>query len=175
MKGIFRNSLLVLASGLLLATAGCVSGGADDPAGPDVELQVTITESPAVTCQEQGGIDQFTMTEWSIAYTNVPKNSNAVTSPWNDIEIVSNTISYDFPYSPITLPDWYPPTPGTVAAGSTQAIKHYPMPMEYFDVPGIDGTTAVLTMTIRAKTVDNVPIVKVIGEELHIEDCRPSG
>lgn len=172
MKGKVQITFLFLSICLVLASAGCVSGDADDPSGPDVELQVVITESPPVSAQDQEGVCEMRITEWTVSFTNVPKNALANTSPWNDVEIESITITYDFPDVPAFVTTRTIPTPGTVAAEGTQTIKFEPILFQDLtDNPGLLGVSGILTLSVRARTTDNIVIWKTIGEVLNIEQC----
>ena len=176
MKRTIRNLWMILAVGLLLAAAGCAESDIDEDDGPQVYLEVAVTESPAITCQEQAGVQVIEVTEWTAEYTNVPKNSLATTSPFNDIEVISVTVSYDFPDVAVVVPPARVlPSPGTVPAAGAQSVKFEPILFQDLDATML-GTSAILNLDIAWTTpVDDEVFFKTIGEVMMIEACQASG
>ena len=166
----FMKIALPLLAVLVLVAGGCNSV-VDDP-DANVILEVQVTESPAITGQDEEGVCSFTITEWSADFVNVPKNTSAVTSPYNDIIVRSWIVSYSWPANPgITPPaDRLLPVPGTVPANGQQTITFSPI---LFDdlATAMAGTSAILTMTVDAVTVSGEPISITIMEQLDIESC----
>ena len=169
-----KNTLMKIALPLLVVlamVAGGCNGAVDDPDSA-VILQVTVTESPAITGQDEGGGCSYTITEWSADFANQPKNSSAVTSPYNDIIIRSWIVSYSWPGNAgITPPpDRLLPAPGTVPANGQQTITFNPILFD--DLTGaMAGTSAILTMTVDAVTQTGDPINITILEQMDIESC----
>ncbi len=167
----FMKIALPLLAVLVLLAGGCNSA-VDDP-DSNVILEVQLTESPAITGQDDGsGGCMFTITEWSADFLNQPKNSSAVISPFNDIIIRSWIVSYSWPGNAgITPPaDRLLPSPGTIPANGQQSITFSPI---LFDdlTSAMAGTSAILTMTVDAVTVSGEPISLTILEQLDIESC----
>ena len=166
----FMKIALPLLVVLVLVAGGCNSA-VDDP-DSSVILQVTVTESPAITGQDEGGVCNFTITEWSADFANQPKNSSAVTSPYNDIIIRSWIVSYSWPGNAgiVPPPDRLLPLPGTVPANGQQSITFSPI---LFDdlTDAMAGTSAILTMTVDAVTQTGDPINLTILEQMDIESC----
>ncbi len=146
------NSLMKIALPLfavLILLAGGCNGAVDDP-DANVILEVVVTESPAITGQDDGsGGCMFTITEWSADFLNQPKNDSATTSPYNDIIIRSWIVSYSWPGNAgiIPPPDRLLPSPGT-DSGQRPAVGHLqPDPVRrpgrqlgrYFGDPDLDG------------------------------------
>jgi hypothetical protein len=173
MNKTLKNLTLLVLSGVVLATAGCVEGDLDNPNSAEVYLEVVLTESPPVRCQTQAGANLITVEEWSASYANVPKNSLAETSPFNDIEIISVTINYDFP--DINPAVWPPereiPSPGTIIPDEEQQLTFEPILFQDLDV-GLLGTSGILQMTIKWTTPSDTKVyTKRVGEVLMIESC----
>lgn len=173
MKKTIKYAVLLVLSAAVLATAGCVDGDLDHPDSAEVYLEVALTDSPPITCQTQGGIDVITVEEWGATYSNTPKNSLATTSPFNDIEIISVTISYDFP--DINPAIWPPtrelPSPGAISPNEEQQINFDPILLQDVD-SGLTGSSGILQMTIKWTTPsDTTVFTKRIGEVLHVETC----
>ncbi len=168
-----RRLVLAVAAGALLAMSGCVKGSIDDPGSAQVELQVALTDTPAVTCSLQNGIPLFTVAEWSVTYNNVPKNELATTSPFNDIQIQSVTMSYDWPAPAAVLipPDRTIPSPATVPVSGSASVKIDPILLQDLD-PNMAGTSGIVTMTIHARTGAGQSISKTVGETLAVSACQ---
>lgn len=166
----FMKMALPLVAVLVLLAGGCNSA-VDDP-DTNVVLQVTVTESPAITGQDEGGVCNFTITEWSADFANLPKNSSAVTSPYNDITVRSWVTSYSWPGNPgiVPPPDRLLASPGTIPANGQQSVTFSPI---LFDdlTSAMAGTSAMLTMTVDAVTGTGDPISLTILEQLDIESC----
>jgi len=167
---------LALATVLSLVLASCASGPIDDPSGAAVYLEVEITDSPSITGQFQQGVCVIQITEWGADFINLPKNSSATTSPYNDVIVEDIDISYAWPGAPsVTVPpDRTIPSPGTVPADSSQSINFEPILLQDLTADML-GTTGILTMSINARTPVNDRIRVQIGEALIIEQCQGSG
>ena len=167
----FMKIALPLLAALVLLAGGCNSA-VDDP-DSSVILEVQITESPAITGQDDGaGNCLFTITEWSADFLNQPKNESATISPYNDIIIRSWIVSYSWPASPDIIPpaDRLLPSPGTIPANGQQSITFSPILFDDLDVLWA-GTSAILTMSVDAVTVSGERIRLTILEQLDIESC----
>jgi hypothetical protein len=162
---------LPLLAVLVLLAGGCNSA-VDDP-DSNVILEVLVTESPAITGQDDGvGGCLFTITEWSADFLNQPKNESATISPYNDIIIRSWYVSYSWPGSPgiIPPPPRELPSPGTIPAFGQQSVTFSPILFDDLEAAWA-GTSAILTMTVNAVTVSGETIRLTISEQLDIESC----
>ena len=178
MNGIIRNLIVITAAGLLLMAAACVSGNADHPSTPDIELQVMVTESPAVTAQDQSGTCVIKVNEWTVNFNNVPKNSLATTSPWNDVTIVGMTLSYDFPDVGATLPTRYLPLGEavTVPAAGSATLKFWPVYLQdLISTPEVLGSSGNMVIEFQALMNNGHRFDKAIGEVIAIEQCVSQG
>lgn len=170
----FWNVLILAAAVALLG--GCADGDIDDADSAPVELQVDVTQSPAIRGQLEGTECLLTVTEWTVTYKNQPKSELAKTSPFNDIYVDSVTVSYEWPASPgvVPPPPRTIPTPGTVAPEQTKAIPFVPILLDDVSAEML-GTTAILTLDVNARTAAGDPIEIRAGEALVIEACRGGG
>lgn len=171
-----RSWLLLTLAGLMSLAMSCASGPIDDASGAAVVLEVQITDSPAITGQFQDGTCVIRITEWSAQFANIPKNSSATTSPYNDIIVEDIDISYSWPGAAgVTIPpERTIPSPGTVPANGSQSINFEPILLQDLSQDML-GTTGILALRINARTPVNDRITVNIGEALVIEQCQGSG
>ena len=174
MKANWKYLATALAALTLVAVAGCASGDIDDPGSPPNALQVALTESPPVT----GTLDALTggciltLTEWELQVTNVPKNTLAVASPYNDFFVDYIIVNYDWPGVAVVVPPQRElPSPGTVAPNKTVSIKFEPILFQDFDT-NMQGTTGLLDMRVVARYADGSRISVPLRESLAVESCQ---
>ena len=175
MKGSNRRFMLALAA-LCLAVLGCTGSSIDDADSAPVQLEVQTLDNPPVevTLDPVAGC-VFEVTEWSALAGNLPKNSLATTSPFNDIELLDVTITYTCDPTPspcpgVTSPRVIPLT-GTVPADGSQTFTYLPIFTDDINL-ALLNRTLVLDMTFRGVTVagDGVDAV-ITGETLVVEGC----
>lgn len=173
MKANWKYLALALAAVALVAVAGCASGDIDDPGSPPNALQVVVTESPPIT----GTLDPdtgcvFTLTEWELQMTNVPKNSLAVASPYNDFFVEYIIIDYDWPGVAVVVPPQRElPSPGTVAPSKTVTIKFEPILLQDFDA-NMEGSTGLLNMRVVATYSDGTRVTVPLREAMVVDSCQ---
>ena len=108
----------------------------------------------------------------------VPKNSLAITSPFNDITMIDLVITYTFlnlPGNPaITIEDRVVGLADVaIPANATNSVTFSPISFDdlLINYPAIQGKTANLTMVFRAVTVEGAQIFDTFYEQLFIESC----
>ena len=158
----------------LVAVAGCASGNIDDAGSPPNALQVDITQSPPVTGTEDSvsGACVFKITEWEIQFKNVPKNSLATASPYNDFFVDYIVIRYAWPGVAVVVPPQRElPAPGTVSPSETATIKFEPNLLQDFDA-NMAGSTGLLDMTVVATYSDGTRVTVPLREALVVDSCQ---
>jgi hypothetical protein len=174
MKANWKYLATALAALALVAVAGCASGDIDDPGSPHNALQVDVTQSPPVTGTEDSatGACVFKITEWEIQFKNVPKNSLATASPYNDFFVDYIIVNYDWPGAAVVVPPQRElPAPGTVSPDETATIKFEPILLQDFD-PNMEGTTGLLDMSVVATYSDGTRITVPLREALVVDSCQ---
>ncbi len=161
---------------LLLAMAGCTTDGSvDDADGAPVQLEIQIQDNPPVEAQEDPNFGcLFEVREWTATAFNIPKNAEAGTEPFNDIVLQDVSILYT--WDPPDPAGWAPPIPrvvpltGTVPVGASIAFSYTPIFLD--DVSSaLEGRTAALSMTFRARTVAGESITLTTGDTLSVNAC----
>jgi hypothetical protein len=193
-------SYLVLVG--MLVIAGCASGSIDDPDSAPVYLRLDALDSPAVTGSIQGsgtcsgdptipctsdfvcssaqpaaGFCQNipcvrTINEWTANLSNVPKNSSAVTSPFNDIILDRLLISYNPALSGVA--SQVVGLGGVhVPAASAGVVTFAPIIFQALAaIPINASTTTNLTISFEGHTPVNDQIVSgPSSTQLFIEEC----
>lgn len=153
--------------------AGCTSDSLDDGDSPDVVLTVSVENNPTVTAQAQGtgGTCVFQVTEWTVGFTNTPKNSYA-TSPFSDVIIEGVLASYTWTNG-ATSPDRFLGTLNVaVPVDGVNTASFYPILFE--DIPA-DGVSASVTLTFYARTVEGTSFQETAYSTLLIDSCVQSG
>lgn len=167
--------LTVAAALLVVGFAGCNSTNLDDGDSADVVLEVnTMTGSP-ITSQPDNltGGCVFTIQDWSATLANKPKNSLAVTSPFNDIRLIALDISYAWAnpaVAGVTNPRTFAMA-GTIPANGTASVTFTPIALGDLDLSK-EGQTADLVMVFRGRTVDGFDVsAPVYGKQLNVNSC----
>jgi len=186
----------------MLVIAGCAIGSIDDPDSAPVYLRLDSLETPAVTGSVQGsgtcsgnptipctsdfvcssaqpaaGFCQNipcvrTINEWTADLTNLPKNSLAITSPFNDIILDRLLITYEPALSGLTSQ-----VVGlggvTIPADSTATVMFAPIAMQALEeIPFDQSITVDLTLVFEGRTPGNASIESSpVTEGLFIEKC----
>jgi len=185
----------------LLALIGCASGPLDDSSSAHVVLQIQDLNAPAVTGTIQGsgtcsgdnlvsctsdaqcanasppigscvGLTCIrTISEWAGTVRNVPKNPLAVTSPANDIVL----LTIDIAYGGVALPPYSQGLGSiTVPADGSNDFAFDPITFEnlFTAFPDNDDSGSVnLIFTITGETFSNDTVHVVGSRQLNVESC----
>ncbi len=164
-----RNILLIVAASLLLLMAGCNSA-IDDGGSGAVVFEALLIDSPPISGETDigGACISIILPDWSASMTNSPKNSLAVTSPFNDIIIMDYTVTYDFHdgIQRIPTPRFFTTT-GTILPNSEQALSFPIMSFDDFDFGMVDHTANV-SILFHGKTGSGDDVYSIVGEVLNI-------
>ena len=170
-----RTPLALLALIPLLVTAGCTNDTLDDGDSADVIMEVLVLSNPPVSAalDTMTGACTFTITDWSFDVAAEPKNALA-DPPYNDIELISVSIVYDWLNDALDAGQVNPRIVGlggtTVPAGASAQVAFQPIAFDDLTL-GHSGSTANLTMTFVGRTVEGTTITKVVLRQLNIESC----
>jgi hypothetical protein len=198
----WKSSALCLLSLVLIVVAGaCTSDDLDDGDSAGVVLQVLSLEPQAVTAQAQQGSGvcslsggqctvasdcplageactgttgcQLTVEEWDASLQALPKNSVAITSPFNDV--VMNNIVIDYTWQ-IAGPGVVTQTIGlngvTVPVNGQANVTFFPISAAAVSTdPAIEGNTADLIMRFNGVTVEGRGVSVVTQGQLNVESC----
>lgn len=179
----FRDKRLIflsLLAGLLVLTVGCPDNGSlDDEDSAPVVFEIEILNTPAVTSQPGGSpascaTPAFQVQEWDANAVNSPKNPEAITSPFNDIDLRDVTITYTCDAGLVCPPVRTVGLTGTVPADSNVQFKFFPIFLQDID-PTLLGTSINLDMVFRASTISGEDITYATAAVLAIEDCTGGG
>jgi len=176
-----RTYTKLLARTVVLAAvgwfAGC-NGTIDDE--PDVVLEIlTLTISPITSSQNgTGGTCTYTLTPATVTLKNLPKNSLAEESPFNDIVLRSVDIAYVWDDGAVT-PSTTAGIGGTVPANGTgtaqfTAISNVALGVTQAPDPignGRAGHTASLAMVFNGATVSGDAVSATAGGTLQVGSC----
>jgi len=200
MRGTNHKILVGLALMVLLASASCTSNNLDDADSADVILEITALDAPSVTAQLQSatsgtcsgsgtlctsnqdcGLNEvcvrtdtciLEVEDWSATFLAAPKNPLA-TEPFNDIVMLDVTITYEWVNPAITT------SPLVVGLGNivipaqgSNSVMFPPISSDAVNNnPAIEGSTALLTLDFRARTIEGTNIRQVARRQLVIEVC----
>lgn len=164
---------------ILLGGVSCTDSAIDDGDAPDVQLEVITLENPAVTGTSSGVGCAFEIEDWAATMAAVPKNSLAITSPFNDITVIDVVVSYAFISQngappPVTIEDRIIGLGDvTIPANGINSVSFAPISFDdiLVNLPQIEGTTANMTLTFRAVTVEGAQIFDTVYRQLFIESC----
>ena len=193
MRGI-KTILMIPAVALLLLVGACTSNGLDDSDSADVILEILDFNTPPVTAspntsgfcsvttttactvdadcgQEFCNIGGYTLTvvDWTVSFSNVPKNSLAA-SPGNDIAMIDVLITYGFPGGGNPAPRTFGLGGQVIPTGGSGTVTFPPLALQDLD-PTLLSTTGSLLMDFRAQTLEGTAIRLVVGRALTVEEC----
>jgi len=198
------SALCLLALVLVIVAGACTSDSLDDGDSADVVLQVVSLEPTAVTAQRETGSGvcsfsgaactvnsdcplgetctgaggcQLTVQDWQASFTNLPKNSVAITSPFNDIVLDHVEISYLWQIPGPVIAEQVIGLNAVTVPVNGQASASFP-PISSAAVnndPAVEGNTADLTMIFRGTTVEGSGVSVVAQGQLNIERCPVGG
>jgi hypothetical protein len=165
---------------LALAAVACTSDGLDDGDSPDVVLEIEALNNDAVTAQQQqqgaggSGVCTLQINDWTGTARNAPKSEVAGvgSEPFNDIVLESVTITYEWLDGVAITPDRVVPLGDVIVpVGGTAQFTFAPISFQDVVAPGVQGSTANLTLEFDAHTVEGERIDTVIGRQLFVEVC----
>lgn len=169
---------MMLLAALLLVVPACTSNSLDDGDSADVVLEVVSLDNPPVAGEiGEGGFCGFTVESWTASLANIPKNrvSGEGTSPYNDIVVNSLVIAYEWIdcASCSTVDRFVGLGNVSVPAGGLNAVTFEPIALDDVlnGLPDIEGSTANLTLTFTAQTVEGTVITERAYRQLHVESC----
>jgi hypothetical protein len=176
-----RTYTKLLARTVVLAAtgwfAGC-NGTIDDE--PDVILEIqTLTIAPITSSQNgTGGTCTYTLTPATVTFKNLPKNSLAETSPFNDIILQSVNIAYawdDGAVTPATTAGIGGAVPANgTGTGTFTVISNVALGVTQAPDPlgnGRAGHTASLAMVFNGATVSGDAVSATAGGTLQVGSC----
>ena len=176
-----RNHTKLLTRTVVLAAAGWFAGcnGTIDNE-PNVVLEVSQLTTTPVTSSQNGtnGNCTYTISPATVSFKNMPKNSLAVTSPFNDIALQSVNISYRWDDGANTDPV-VANVGGTVPANGAASAQIYLVSnaalglTQFPDLPGNGraGHTASLALIFNGTTVSGDAVSAASGATLQVSSC----
>ncbi len=167
-----KTLLLLCVTALCVAVAGCTDSNVDDADSAPVVFEVSVLGKPPVqaTLDQATGNCVFVVTDWTATALNVPKNGTAITSPFNDIELLDMTVSYTCVSGQSCPPDRTFGITGTVPANGSVGFIFPPILLDDLDVTQA-GTTLLMDMTFRSTTVAGDNITYFSSDTLPIAAC----
>lgn len=185
-----RISVLALAAGLVLITGSCSGNGLDDKGSPNVVLEIyTLPAIPPVTAQTTDGVCILKVSSATATLRNEPKNSLAITSPFNDVKIDSVYMTYTWDDG-VVWADRDPATgallstgngvrqsaAGTIPANGTNSVSYVPILLGDLDITRV-GHSANVTVQFTGRTPDGTRVWSLPdspgGGVLSVETCPP--
>lgn len=143
----------------------------------NVVLEIArLPQLTPVATSGAGGLCIFTAPQSvTLQLKNQPKNSLAVTSPFNDIVVTTIVVSYTWSAG-LDTNDLVIPVAGVVvpANGGTADVPFVPVQVgDLTPVSAFAGQSAVLTFTVYGRTVDGKDVSAVQGGAvLNINSCQ---
>lgn len=194
MRGIKALLMIPMAAVLLLAGA-CTNNGLDNGDSADVILEIVGFTTPPVTattnttgfcsattaiaCTDDAdcpGLEvcniggcTLTVVDWTVAMSNVPKNSLGI-GPTNDIAMIDVAISYGFPSVGNPAPRTFGLGGQVIPSEGSSSLTFQPIALQDLD-PSLEATTGALTMTFRGQTLEGTNVSLVVGRDLTVEQC----
>jgi hypothetical protein len=202
MRGSINRLLLPIALlALLVGMASCADGDLDDDDAGDVVMSINTLTATPVTGQRQAGTSGtcsvsavvcessldcaqnevcllpqvcfLRVTNWSASIGAQPKNAVAI-PPFNDIVMQDVTITYQWVNPGIVTPPFVTGLGNvTIPTGGSNAVTFPPISTDAINNnPAIEGSTANLTLTFRARTVEGAQILQTATRTLIVESCQ---
>ena len=194
MRGI-KTILMIPVAAVLLLAGACTGNGLDDGSSAQVVLEIVSFTTPPVTAATNtagfcsattaiactGDADcplnevcniggcTLTVVDWTVAFSNVPKNSLAA-APANDIAMIDVTISYSFPGAGNPAPRTFGLGGQVITTGGTGSIAFPPIALQDLDATLVSSTGGVL-MTFRGQTQEGTMVVLTVARDLTVEEC----
>jgi len=195
-KWLAMATLAALAAGL-----SCTGNDLDDAGAADVILEVIDLQAPPITAQRSTATDgqcsvsaiacqsnadcpiteacvrqevcTLEVTEWTADLRNQPKNTLGV-GVYNDIVLLNVVINYAWLDPTIVTADR---TVGLgniiVPAEQTASVTFFPIASDDVNANAdIEGSTANLTLTINARTIEGTSIRQSVQRQLQVEVCN---
>lgn len=173
-----RKSWMTPILAAVLLAAACTGNNLDDGSSPDVVIEVAALENSPVTAQQAEGDETgctLEVVDWTASIENIPKNTLAGTSPYNDVVMTVVIIEYyDFDDNDRANLLFGPRVVGlgdvTIPAGATNSVSF--APISFQDLASVSmGSTLNLVLTFRAQTVEGTTISDTVDRQLFIELC----
>ena len=174
-RSIHKRWLVLLLAPLALAAVACTNNSLDDGDGPDVVLEIDALENPPISASldQATGICTFTVEDWSVNATNLPKNDAAEdSSPFNDIAMISVTVVYNWIDPGIATPDRVFGLGGIVIpVGASSVVTFQPIALDDLSL-ALQSSTANLSLTFEGVTVEGTRMRATVGRQLTVESCQ---
>lgn len=172
MRNFFRHAVALLALAAIAWLPACTGSDLDSGDSADVVLEVGTTTVPPVTAAPSaGGTGGCTLTvaEGTMQLLNKPKNELATGSPFNDIQLETLTIEYQWDNDVLQTLPITQNIAGVVPANGTLTITFTPIYLNDIIVPDMLGHSCNLTMTVHGRTIDGRPVSTTVrGRVLNI-------
>lgn len=159
----------LLAALLVVATASCTNDTLDDGSSPGVYLEIRSFTNPPVTAQtdQNTGLCAFTVVDWSVGMGNVPVNSTATTSPFNDIILDRVVITYQ--------PSGTVRTVGlggiSIRPGGTGSVNFQPVGFNDLGTLIPEASTTDLDLLFIGHTGEGEDVTLFTQRQLFVESC----
>jgi hypothetical protein len=194
MRGI-KTILMIPAAAVLLLAGACTGNALDNGNSADVILEIISFTTPPVTaaintagfcsatttiactvdadCGLLGGVCliggcTLTVVDWTVALSNVPKNSLAA-GPANDIAMIDVSITYGFPLGN-PAPRVFGLGGQVITTGGTGSIAFQPIALQDLNA-GLESSTGSLLMTFRGQTLEGSAVNLIVARDLSVEVC----
>ena len=161
---------LIALTGLALAIGGCSNDNLDDGDSADVILEVATADTPPVEASLNMDECVFSVEDWIFGMRNRPKNSLAA-APFNDIILDEVEVEYNW-FSGAVTPTRIFGLGGVTIETDSEAPATFP-PIALNDLsPAFEGSSASLTLTFRAHTVEGTSIRARHTATLAVNFCQ---
>jgi hypothetical protein len=193
MRGI-KTILMIPVAAVLLLAGACTGNAYDSNSGPQVVLEIISFTTPPVTAAVSAtgfcstttslgctvdtdcpsletciiGGCTLTVVDWTVALSNVPKNTLAA-GPANDIVMNAVDIIYTFPAGN-PLPRTFGLGGQVITTGGTGSINFQPIGLPIN--PALQNSTGRLDMLFRGVTLEGTAINHQVSRDLTVEVCQ---
>jgi hypothetical protein len=189
MRVAYRIAVVALTVGLVLSVGACAGNSLDDTGSPNVVLEIFTVTIPPITATTASGVCTFTVTTGNATLRNEPKNSLAITSPFNDVKIDSVSIIYNWDDGLVwagrdlatgalqsTGTGIIESAAGTIPANASNGVTFVPILFGDLDVSRA-GHSANMVMQFHGRTPDGTSVWSLPGSPgggvLMVASCPP--